>query len=498
MRVVLYARLSSMDDDKESCDNSLSIKNQIDRLTNWAKKNGYDIVDTIFDDGITGTTANRPGFRRLQNYAKEKLCDIITVTDTSRLARDSLIFLNFVELCRKNSVTIIGLDDSYCSDDSTLPAYLQSSAKQLIDGMFPRLTSEKIRKSCILKAEQGKYMGSKAPYGYRMIGDGKLDICVEEKNVVSLIWELALKGWGAQAIAVELNSHSFYKRSGKPFDYNSVRNILVNPTYKGTLLCRRWSRLRMHVRRTVPKNEGEDVFEHKNTVYAYVSEEEWERVQILRKNRYEDSALCSQNGKSEHRYTGLIYCKECGGKLAHPYMTNGRWAYRCSSHQRGKGCSQHKIYEQDLDDTIMFVVSEFMKGFTPDKNILEKIIHSCTSKKENSQTGSEINSINKRISEIRTKLDNILAQSVSSTLLKEMSEGYSHEYDVLIKKRQMLSDNCSREKEKSIDPDAFNEYINTNKLILNRRALTFLINRITVSERKSKSEQCSIAIEWNI
>lgn len=58
----LYCRLSVDDTDKQSDEESNSIKNQKQILQDYCKKNGYHITRFFVDDGVSGTTFDRPGF----------------------------------------------------------------------------------------------------------------------------------------------------------------------------------------------------------------------------------------------------------------------------------------------------------------------------------------------------------------------------------------------------------------------------------------------------
>ena len=58
----LYLRLSR-DDDLEGESNSIS--NQKTLLTRYAKENGFKNVKIFIDDGISGVTFNRQGFKEM-------------------------------------------------------------------------------------------------------------------------------------------------------------------------------------------------------------------------------------------------------------------------------------------------------------------------------------------------------------------------------------------------------------------------------------------------
>ena len=87
----LYCRLSR-DDNMDTESNS--IQNQRKILQKAAKDKGY--TDTLFfvDDGITGTTMNRPSFQKILTAIEAGYITAVFVKDLSRLGR------NYIEVGR--------------------------------------------------------------------------------------------------------------------------------------------------------------------------------------------------------------------------------------------------------------------------------------------------------------------------------------------------------------------------------------------------------------
>lgn len=67
--VGIYARLSR-DDGQDS--ESTSIENQRLILTKYVKEQGWTLHDVYVDDGISGTTFERPGVQKLLDDAKKR------------------------------------------------------------------------------------------------------------------------------------------------------------------------------------------------------------------------------------------------------------------------------------------------------------------------------------------------------------------------------------------------------------------------------------------
>lgn len=81
----LYERLSR-DDNLEG--DSYSVANQKKLLTKVAKELGYTILVHFFDDGISGITMNRPGFREMIQEIEKGHGSAVLVKDLSRLGRN--------------------------------------------------------------------------------------------------------------------------------------------------------------------------------------------------------------------------------------------------------------------------------------------------------------------------------------------------------------------------------------------------------------------------
>lgn len=78
LRGAFYLRLSKDDDNQKE---SSSISNQRKLLQDYAEKAGFDIVAEFCDDGVSGTTFDRPGFNQLIQAVENGLINLILVKD---------------------------------------------------------------------------------------------------------------------------------------------------------------------------------------------------------------------------------------------------------------------------------------------------------------------------------------------------------------------------------------------------------------------------------
>ena len=84
-KVGIYIRLSREDGDKQE---SESISNQRNILQRYVKENDLCLVKEYVDDGVSGTTFDRPGFNEMLQDIENKNINMVITKDLSRLGRD--------------------------------------------------------------------------------------------------------------------------------------------------------------------------------------------------------------------------------------------------------------------------------------------------------------------------------------------------------------------------------------------------------------------------
>ena len=146
----LYLRLSR-DDDLEGESNSIS--NQKTLLTNYAKKNGFRNIKIFIDDGISGVTFNRQGFKEMFKLIESDMVSTLIVKDMSRLGRNYIEVGQLTEMILPlHNVRLIavneGLDSSEGDDDF-------GPMRNFMNEWYAKDLSRKMRSSLRIKDSQG-------------------------------------------------------------------------------------------------------------------------------------------------------------------------------------------------------------------------------------------------------------------------------------------------------------------------------------------------------
>ena len=105
----LYERLS-VDDDLQGPSNSILNQRQI--LEDYARKNGFKNTLHFTDDGVSGTTFDRPGLNEMLSQIGAGKVGTVIIKDMSRAGRDYLQVGLFMERLREKGVRLIALQDN--------------------------------------------------------------------------------------------------------------------------------------------------------------------------------------------------------------------------------------------------------------------------------------------------------------------------------------------------------------------------------------------------
>ena len=244
----LYCRLSQ-DDNLEGESNSIS--NQKEILMTYAKKNGYLHPQFFVDDGISGTTFNRPGFQEMENLIEAGKVSTVIVKDLSRFGREHLLCGHYTEIVYPTlGVNFIAIQENV--DTTKGMGTEMMPFHNIFNEWYAAQTSKKIRAVNQMKAAKGQRVSSSVPYGYMKNPDDKQKWLIDDPaaEIVRKIFNLCLAGKGPAQIARQLEKekvltptayyHSIGKKTSNPMPANiyrwrdsSIEHILENRQYTG-------------------------------------------------------------------------------------------------------------------------------------------------------------------------------------------------------------------------------------------------------------------------
>ena len=368
-RVAIYIRLSKEDLEKEHSDESESVINQKNLLLQFIEKNRMNLVDIYIDDGVSGTSFDRPDFNRLIRDIEAGRINMVITKDLSRLGRDYILSGYYVEkYFPEHKVRYIALLDNI---DTGIDSSGNDIApfKSVLNDMYAKDISKKIKSVLRSKKEMGLFVGKEAPYGYTKAPDNKYQLIIDEPaaRIVKEIYEKYLQGYGTSQIANDLSSrnipipsvHKEINRGNKSPKYGlwsnrTVKHILENETYTGCLVQNKYNKLSYKSKKMIETPEElwikiEDAHE------AIIDKETWERVQKL--------LIRSKGTRTRNEsyiLSGLIKCHECKSGIGIAKKDNRGYSYgRClryAKYSKFHVCTPHSFRYEKLETKILEIL----------------------------------------------------------------------------------------------------------------------------------------------
>ena len=163
------------------------------------------------DDGYSGTNFNRPGFQRMMEDAKAGRIKSIVIKDFSRFGRDYLEVGNYLEkILPVLGIRIISINDGFDSINSSgFTGGMSVALKNMLNAMYSRDLSRKVRSAMKTHAKNGEYMPAFPKYGYIKDPEDKHHLVIdpEAAETVKLIFTMAADGKTKGQIAKYLNEN---------------------------------------------------------------------------------------------------------------------------------------------------------------------------------------------------------------------------------------------------------------------------------------------------
>ena len=470
-RVGIYIRLSKEDEEKEKYSESESVQNQRTLLMQYIKENKFNFVAEYVDDGVSGTSFDRPAFNKMIDDIEQGKINMVITKDLSRLGRNYVQSGYYTETYfPEHNVRYIAILDNI---DTALDSANNDIApfKSILNEMYAKDTSKKINSVLQSKRNNGEYLGT-APYGYKKDPENKYHLIIDEEaaNVVKLIYEKYLAGFGTMQIADYLSKkkipipsdYNKRKRGTKSLSYglwqqSTVRFILSNEIYTGTVIQGKRKKVSFKSKKFINLPE-EDWVKVENMHEAIISKEDFERAK-----KVIDATKGSRVVQNDYLFKGLLRCYDCKGYIGiRSPDKNGNIYGRCQRYGRfGKFdvCSPHNFNYQVFEEQMLEVLKEVCKEYTNKKKLEEIAKQTKTSGAKEFDINKQIElfkqTIEKETRKLEVMYDDRLAGIISldeymknAKRIKEIVKGYEENIKDLEKE---LAGENTKNKETKLD-----------------------------------------------
>ena len=371
-QAAVYIRLS-VEDTKNG---TISIETQQLIIDRFLERNlEISVYRTYVDNGATGTNFHRPGFQQMLSDIEAGDVNCVIVKDLSRLGRNSIDTGYYIEqYFQARKVRFIAVNEQFDTEspDNACSGILLP-LRNMINESYSLDIGRKIKAQQRQAMKDGKYIGSRTPYGYLKAPDDCHQLIIDPvaSAVVRLIFQWASEGAGLNTIAVRLNEAGYlppshYKRDlGEISNKNLVGNgkwqtwtvnkILHAEVYTGDLVQ---GQTKIIDHKQV-KASSEEMTVVRGTHEAIVSREQFGQVQDILNQTATKYKSRTVNAYTPNLLKGKVFCPHCGGGLhrrrtARKTMDDVYWYYCLSKSRISKeACPGVMIKETALLEALM-------------------------------------------------------------------------------------------------------------------------------------------------
>jgi site-specific DNA recombinase len=274
IRAAVYCRVSS-----EEQVHGTSLDDQAARGDSEANRRGYGRITVFRDEGVTGTTSDRPAWNRLIEAARNGQVDVVIATKWDRVARSARVGLQIVDELERLGVSLIIIDADF---DASTPTGRMIRHMMVGFAALERDTIvERMARGQHAMAERGGWpSGGASPYGYRVVGgrrDNTLSVHEAEANTLrNVVRWVVEEGLTTGEAARRLNASGHLTRHGRLWSHQNLRRILTQRVLVGEII---WANTAKTHRSYVPSGKyGGPVTLHFEPI---IDEELFARLQTI-------------------------------------------------------------------------------------------------------------------------------------------------------------------------------------------------------------------------
>jgi len=494
LRVTYYARVSTdMDMQLNSLENQVQYYTEfIQNRPNWTFVPGY------VDEGISGgSTKKRDDFNRMIADAKAGCFDFIVTKEISRFSRSTLDSILYTQILREYHVGVYFQNDGINTMDLDSELRLTVMAGVAQDEI--RKLSERTKFGFRQSIKNGRVLGNDKLYGYDK-KDCILTVNEAEAQIVRTVFDLyANHHIGIRKISQQLLQMGYTSRKGNAFNQATIRHMLENPKYKGWYCGNKTQSIDYRTKKKVVLDESEWVMYPDPNIPAIVSEELWNRANVLYKEK-SFQAREHANGATYHNrypYSGKIYCEEHGTTYHRQVLktkSGKKEVWQCKVY-RTKGrsaCDSPQVRSEELNEIMAEVFTMTMR----DKNvIIDAMLNILGDIPRENNCSHAKNRIEGEMAAIRAKKERLLELSMENALsmaeFKERNENMNKQLHALEMQLTALSAEEQCRKEEVFDPGQIRAALDKELCFMegiNAALVTTILDRIVVKRESTKEK----------
>ena len=456
IRVAAYCRVSTDDDEQLGSFESqkLYYEQKIASNKDWVN------AGIFADEAVTGTkTDKRSGFQDMIAHCHNGEIDMILTKSISRFARNTVDTLNYVRMLRDRNIAIFFEKENINTLDMNgelLLTIMSSLAQQEVESL-----SQNVKMGLQMKMKRGELIGFNGCYGYDYHTEDKsITVNEEEAEIVRMIYDMYLEGYGTTTIAKRLMELGIKNKKGEvSWHTHGVMGMIKNEKYKGDILLGKTFTTDPISKRRLANMGEENQYYLRDHHEPIVSREIWDKAEEIRMKRSRNKVVETTGNRErytrQYSFSSMCECAYCGHKLTrrtrHSRSDYEKPVWQCMNATKNgiDNCPNCKAVDEAILEGAFLDAFELLAGNFDD--VLDVVLSYVAESADSDENMRKKQQIDKDISSLESKKSRMTDMLIDGTISKEVYEekmvDFTRKLHKLSERKALLEDSICTQKD---------------------------------------------------
>ncbi len=456
IRVAAYCRVSTDDDEQLGSFESqkLYYEQKIASNKDWVN------AGIFADEAVTGTkTDKRSGFQDMIAHCHNGEIDMILTKSISRFARNTVDTLNYVRMLRDRNIAIFFEKENINTLDMNgelLLTIMSSLAQQEVESL-----SQNVKMGLQMKMKRGELIGFNGCYGYDYHTEDKsITVNEEEAEIVRMIYDMYLEGYGTTTIAKRLMELGIKNKKGEvSWHTHGVMGMIKNEKYKGDILLGKTFTTDPISKRRLANMGEENQYYLRDHHEPIVSREIWDKAEEIRMKRSRNKVVETTGNRErytrQYSFSSMCECAYCGHKLTrrtrHSRSDYEKPVWQCMNATKNGivNCPNCKAVDEAILEGAFLDAFGLLAGNFDD--VLDVVLSYVAESADSDENMRKKQQIDKDISSLESKKSRLTDMLIDGTISKEVYEekmvDFTRKLHKLSERKALLEDSICTQKD---------------------------------------------------
>ena len=456
IRVAAYCRVSTDDDEQLGSFESqkLYYEQKIASNKDWVN------AGIFADEAVTGTkTDKRSGFQEMIAHCHNGEIDMILTKSISRFARNTVDTLNYVRMLRDRNIAIFFEKENINTLDMNgelLLTIMSSLAQQEVESL-----SQNVKMGLQMKMKRGELIGFNGCYGYDYHTEDKsITVNEEEAEIVRMIYDMYLEGYGTTTIAKRLMELGIKNKKGEvSWHTHGVMGMIKNEKYKGDILLGKTFTTDPISKRRLANMGEENQYYLRDHHEPIVSREIWDKAEEIRMKRSRNKVVETTGNRErytrQYSFSSMCECAYCGHKLTrrtrHSRSDYEKPVWQCMNATKNgiTNCPNCKAVDEAILEGAFLDAFGLLAGNFDD--VLDVVLSYVAESADSDENMRKKQQIDKDISALESKKSRMTDMLIDGTISKEVYEekmvDFTRKLHKLSERKALLEDSICTQKD---------------------------------------------------